>query len=284
MRVEIGDWSATCGVHIGHHHASKGLNCQDAVALNAWEWLDTPYICGIVCDGCGGAHEDLQKIGLSGHSEVGANLMADMMMRYVISATQRTPDLDEILDALFDTAKRFISTALWTCNSPEEAALVIQRYWLTTINGFIMNGKELKTFHCGDGVIVVNGGPTRIETCVIDEGGAPHYLAYACCPLPAKFGITPDVIPSKFSTWRYPLEDVNKVMVASDGFIDHNENKMDMWRQRHPEEELLFDLNGQQWGKKGKFGLKKWMNTRSMRGYFSDDCGIVVAERMPRDS
>lgn len=281
MRVEIGNWTATCAVHIGHHHADKGLNCQDAVALNAWAWLGTQYICGIECDGCGGAHEDLQKIGLSGHSEVGASLLADVMMRYVVSATQRTPDMHEVLAALFDNTKRFIHTALWTCNSPEEMALVIQRYWLATINGFIMNDKELIRFKCGDGVFIARGSGVEDEALVFDEGGAPHYLAYACCPLPKKFGITPEVVPDQFSTWRYPLAGIDKVMVASDGWIDHNENKMDTWKQGHPEEDLPINLGGQQWGRKGRFGLKKWMNTRFARGYFQDDCGIVLAERKP---
>jgi len=69
----------------------------------------------------------------------------------------------------------------------------------------------------------------------------------------------------------------SKLMIASDGFVHHDKHKLEISRQQNPD--LPACLNGQQWGKKGNVGLKKWMNTRHHLGYFADDCFVITAER-----
>ena len=70
------------------------------------------------------------------------------------------------------------------------------------------------------------------------------------------------------SRWRIELEVT---------FTNHTDALL-----RNPE--LPDSLHGQQWGRKGKIGLKLWMNTRSHKGYFKDDCAIITVERKPQDA
>lgn len=271
MRYESDEWSATCGVHVGHHHDTNGQNCQDAVALRMWKSNDKVFICGVVCDGCGGAHEDLKKIGLSGHSEVGANLISDMIVRQLSHSTDKPIDI--ALENLFDSVTRYIDVNMWTHSGPEEMVTSIQQFWLTTINGFIMSEDEGYFFSCGDGCYQIDDSFQEIN-----QQDKPHYIAYACCPVPDRFGVTSDIIPQSFTIVPFDPNKVARIMVATDGFTNHDAQKMDHWRKSN-REELADQLHGQQWGKPGRFGLKKWMNTRYQRGYFNDDCAIVVAER-----
>ena len=103
----------------------------------------------------------------------------------------------------------------------------------------------------------------------------PRYIGYNCLYMPELVGVTADNIPKEFH-WEH-IAPESRVMIASDGFGTNNPDKLAVARKR---EELPDSLEGLQWGKKGQFGLKKWMNSRSDRGYFEDDCFIITAERL----
>lgn len=279
MRYETENWSITDGVHIGHHHQESGQNCQDAVSIRAWESNGKSHVCGVVCDGCGGVHEDLKKIGLSGHSEVGANIIAATITRQLVTISSQTKIIKDAIDILFESVKRYVSLAV-TSDVPvsvdfrEEIVLTIQRFWLSTILGFYMNGDEGCIFSCGDGCYQLNGSFEQI-----DQNDAPTYLAYACCPDPERFNLKPEFIPKTFNIIPFNIKETRQIMIATDGFMNHNVIKMDQWQRDNPNETLSPVLHGDQWGKPGNFGLKKWMNTRFVRGYFEDDCAIVTAEK-----
>jgi hypothetical protein len=131
-------------------------------------------------------------------------------------------------------------------------------------------------FHCGDGVYACDD-----DLHVIDQNNIPRYIAYHCLRNPEEVGVDPEIIPSAFETDELRTDlsgDAQRIMIASDGFDHHNEQKLSLSRQKHPE--LPPSLHGQQWGKTGNFGLKKWMNSRSDKGYFEDDCFIITVERL----
>lgn len=273
MRYTSSQWTTTGAVHIGHHHDSSGQNCQDAAALRIWETAKgKTIVAGVICDGCGGVHDDLKKIGLSGHSEVGANLISDMIVRHL--AFDADKPISWLLESLFSSVKRFIDTALWTRNGVEDMVVALQQFYLTTINGFIMNDEEGYFFSAGDGCYQIND-----KFIDIDQNNNPKYIAYACCPMPEAFGIQNEMIPTEFTLQSFDPRQASKIMVASDGFTNHNPIKMDTWQAANAEI-LPEQLHGEQWGKKGLYGLKKWMNTRYVRGYFDDDCAIITAERI----
>ena len=150
-----------------------------------------------------------------------------------------------------------------------EIATNIKHYWLATIVGFILTDNQNLVFWCGDGIYVIDD-----ELTSIDQNNRPTYIAYNSLHVPDEVGVTLEYIPHNF---EYKLlSSPNKIMIASDGFENHNTDKICTFQEQEPEASL--DLNGQQWNKKGQFGLKKWMNSRSDRGFFEDDCFIITAE------
>lgn len=287
MRVKSKNWSATCGVKAGHYHLYKGVNCQDAAAIVA----GPDMVVGVGCDGCGEGN----------HSELGAIATANFALREVLRLRRSGYGLTQIVEQLFSAIVRFIDMNIFlTCpvETPAEVADFIKHHWLATIMGFIVlddSGVDLNdgnrgiVFWCGDGVFatrhksqsyhlrdVPGVPPDRDNVIPIDQNNAPTYIAYNCVRSPSKVGVQPDNIPRSFSCWEFG-GGITKVMVASDGFDHHNPDKLQAAREK--ESELPDSLHGQQWDKKGQFGLKKWMNSRSDRGYFEDDCFVITAEK-----
>lgn len=266
MRKNSDTWSVTCGVKSGHHHLYKGSNCQDSAviaAVPAHDGLGQITI-GIGCDGCGEGS----------HSEMGAIAIANFALRECLQDHSRQRSPTQILKHLFPAIVRFIDTNVFlTCpgQGVEGVADFIKHHWLATIVGFILTDDENVMFWCGDGAFAINDEGI-IE---IDQNNKPSYIAYNSLFLPEQVGVTNDDIPIDFD--KMTLGPISRVMVASDGFTTFNPDKLARARER---EELPDSLHGQQWGKKGQFGLKKWMNSRSDRGYFDDDCFIITAEKI----
>ena len=265
MKRETKSWAVTGAVKIGHHHHQKGDNCQDAVALaSVTDPAGTNWLFGIVCDGCGGVE--------NGRNEVGATLLADFCMRELVSYTLEERGVYYSIEYLFRSIQRYIEVNLWPTRTAREIAGHIEKYWLSTILGFAMHDEFGMIFYAGDGIHVIGDSITRIE-----QNNQPHYLAYRCIPIPSQFGVSADLIPGYFMIDEFNPKEINRLMIATDGFENHNELKLANARKTDPE--LPPQLHGQQWGKKGQTGLKRWMNSRSDRGYFDDDCAIVVVER-----
>lgn len=270
MRSNSNSWSVTCGVKTGHYHLYKGANCQDAAVIAALpEYAGRKEIAiGIGCDGCGEGQ----------HSEMGALALANFALTECLKYHLCFRSPREMLQHLFPAIIRFIDTNV-SWNGPHfsdatmDAAHIaefIKHYWLATMMGFILTEEEGVLFWCGDGTYAIDDD----RTTYIDQENAPHYIAYNCLYMPERVGVTKADIPGQFS-WM-DITPQKRVMIASDGFAAHNEDKLVAARHK---EELSDSLEGQQWGKRGQFGLKKWMNARSDRGYFDDDCFIITAER-----
>ncbi len=269
MRVISKNWTATCGVKAGHYHLYKGANCQDAAAIVA----GPDMVVGVGCDGCGEGN----------HSELGAIATANFALREILRLRRSGYELQKIVEQLFPAIVRFIDMNIYlTCpvETPAEVADFIKHHWLATIVGFIMldepeGDKSGMFFWCGDGVVSTWSDGVDVPE-IIDQDNVPTYIAYNCVRSPSEVGVMPHHIPKEFSS--APIAEwLTKIAVASDGFVHHNPDKLQAAREK--ESDLSDDLHGQQWGKKGKFGLKKWMNSRSDRGFFEDDCFIITAEK-----
>lgn len=250
-------WKLSSGVHIGHSHHRAYQNCQDAVSMSSWSHQQK-YWAGIVCDGCGGTHLDLKQYGLIGRSEVGANLLSFRLLQELIFKTKQLEHLGCSLDKIFKeisySAFHLIMRSI-DCMRNEDSILNLQQFWLSTILGFIMTDKEGYIFSCGDGVYQID---EQIQ--VIDQHGTPDYIAYKCFPSEKVKDVNLQIV-------SFDPVNVNRIMVATDGFVDHAKFDKD----------ALFD---QQWEKTGQYGLKKWMNSHFDKGYFNDDCAIVLAEKV----
>ncbi len=261
MRVDSEHWTVAEAVIIGHAHKYSGRNCQDAAGM-----VVHPHLAiGVGCDGCG---EGM-------HSEMGALNLSNFVLHEATQLHLSGFTIAGIVDRLFPSVIRFIDINVsLSCpdKSTKSVANYIKEYWLATIRGFLVdNDGNGLFFWSGDGVRADDNG--LIET---EEDNKPRYIAYNCVYNPTLVGVTDDVTPKEFGQEK--IVGATKVMVASDGFNNHNMITLGDPQMKHPE--LTDNLDGQQWGKKGNFGLKKWMNTRSNFGYFDDDCFIVTAEKI----
>ncbi len=256
MRINSDQWSITSAVKTGHDHLYSDRNCQDAEKIAAGPSIAI----GISCDGCGeGDHSEMGAISL-------ANFGVSELVRFHHTG-QYTPTM--MVQSLFKSIVRYIDfQVMMTCRdmASVQIAHFIKHHWLATIMGMIIPNEEQKiVFWCGDGVYAFGD-----ETVILDQDNTPTYIAYNCIDVPLGVGVTPEVTPSNFQYAVLP-DDVTRVMIASDGF-DHHTDKVEK------------PLHGEQWEKKGKVGLKKWMNTRHKVGYFADDCAIVTAEKRVIDA
>ena len=277
MRQDTTTWTVQHGVKMGHYHRDKFGNCQDAAGVfirNSPSPMQPPdlrdkfgeWVGGFIADGCGEGQ----------HSEVGANQAARMAIRQMHHLMMQGYPPATIPDLLFSDILRYINgnvtdNCLNTYDYGERAELIAD-YWLFTALGVIMSGDQGVIFHAGDGVYSIDDDMT-----VLDQNNAPTYPGYACIQDPARFGVAEQFIPKRFTTVTFNPNEIDRVMIASDGFTNHTDAML-----RDPE--LPDSLHGQQWGRKGKIGLKLWMNTRSNKGYFNDDCAIITVERKPPDA
>ncbi len=268
MRINTDNWSVSSAVKTGHHHLYKGSNCQDAADFFATDEM----IAGIGCDGCGEGN----------YTEVGARMICNFALSEISRLHRMGVNPPKIVTTLFGSITRFIDMQVHLAcpiEDPQQIAYYVKHHWLATIMGLIIT-KDYDgiVFWCGDGIYEVGDSyQTHHE---IDQQNVPNYIAYHCLRHPEEVGVDTDIIPTAFekdSLCTYSGGGDKKVMIASDGFNHHNEQKIQISMQKHPE--LTPDLYNQQWGKKGNFGLKKWMNSRSDKGYFEDDCFIITAER-----
>lgn len=278
MRLETHNWTVSGASKIGHAHKFSGTNRQDAYSL----CVNPKLIAAYISDGCSVAGVNTDQV----HTEVGANLLvrrAGIFTQFLLNkglGANYGWSIPLIVDELFHELKSLIelNTSLMS-SGDEERAFFLRDYFSATFLGVMIeledNGdmKDGWVFRTGDGIIECHPGIPYLESNVfkIDQGNCPDYLAHACLHNPEKFGVTRDKIPRGFTRHQLP-KDCTKLMIATDGFDHHNTLKLGL-NKANP------SLFGEQWDKKGQFGLSKWMNARQLQGYFDDDVTVVTVER-----
>ena len=118
-----------------------------------------------------------------------------------------------------------------------------------TILGFVMDKTKLYIFNYGDGIYIVNDVVEQI-----DYDNVPPYIGYV------PFGIVD--APDQFTVREYPLEDVDKFAICSDGFeVNHVEK---LWEHDNP------------------LGLTRELRKLRLqnKAVFSDDCTVIAVDNI----
>lgn len=273
MRIETTKWTVSGASKIGHAHRFKDSNCQDAYAFTVEQ--EPERVIAFVSDGCSEGE----------HSEVGAKLLTRFAVRETKLLFSRGYTLNEVIQNLFSNVLSFINlnTQLICGDDPVERALYLKHYFSATLLGAILTPDEGEVFYAGDGVFSaelenpeLNPDATFWGHVKIQQNDLPTYLAYHCVIDPERFKVSKRVIPVAFTRHKIDPSNLKSLMIATDGFDNHNETKLSIHEKEKP---LPRSLHGEIWGKKGQFGLAKWMTVKSSQGYFEDDCAIVTVER-----
>ena len=274
MRITTDQWIISGGAKMGFDHLASRTNCHDAFSVK----VINPYIVGVICDGCGSG----------AHSEVGANLMAQYTTNLLADAIYNRwmPDIPRIAPMLFRHLIKFVQRNISegiTSSDPLSEAAFINDYWLCTILGFIIAPEKTLIFYAGDGSYRVND----IEQVIVSPNNAPQYLAYNCV---SNDELLTDlsVIPKQFETETFMTNGINRLMIASDGFLTDRkwvrefDSRRGTWGVKNDDDGnplLLSPIQGQQWGLRGETGINRFLNQKADMGYFTDDVALITVER-----
>jgi len=201
----------------------ENVNNQDAARII----LGDNFIIGVVCDGCGGTHRDLEEFTHSSN-EVGAKLLSYLVSERAKRLVQVAHEWDdrmflhrlseEILSALETVAVLF-------CGDNEVARDHFTFDFLaTTVLGFVVTAEKFMVFHSGDGVIAVNGEIQSLE----DQQGVylARALAWRLCP--GKY--TGPIREAQLNLFRSGRTDeLRSILVATDGMWEAISQSKPAW-------------------------------------------------------
>jgi protein phosphatase 2C-like protein len=154
---------AVGGATQNHWDAAESQNSQDALAIV----IESNVIVGVVTDGCTGTHPDIENSSNSSN-EVGAKLIAYLVSRAAMTMALAKPSLsaETFVDRLSKTLHRKLSGTLRLLVGSNVLAseLFTFDFLMATILGFVVTEKQFIIFHCGDGVIALNGEVHDLES------------------------------------------------------------------------------------------------------------------------
>jgi hypothetical protein len=187
-------FEVAAGSVLGREHAAAGRNNQDAFC-----WLSAPGLTlGVVSDGCGSGR----------HSELGARLGA----RLAVESLRREAARLALLPAeeVLETVRRALLAELERLARGLGGRLeqVVADYLLFTLVGAAITESDAVVFCLGDGVAALNGRTALLAL----PDNAPPYLAYALT--------RPSDAPRFRILWRLPAEQVDSILLGSDGVAD----------------------------------------------------------------
>jgi serine/threonine protein phosphatase PrpC len=155
----------------GTQHAADNQNNQDACYIVVTD----KFIVGILCDGCSSTHDELSDE--FSNNEVGAKLIALMAGNAArdLLDNGECENPDAFLKALSERALGRLSQVVELCAGPDlrSQQIFVQDFLMTTVLGIVITPARVTIFHCGDGVISMNGQISLIE----DSGS--YFLAEA---------------------------------------------------------------------------------------------------------
>lgn len=226
-----------CGQIIGIEHRLRQTNCQDSHALIQHDQTTI----AIICDGCSEGS----------HSEVGARLGAAYLAPTAARLLAEGVALAALPGQLHGAALRFLED-LTALMQPAHRAEFIRQHLLFTVVGAIVQADEAIVFYAGDGLIVLDD-----QTCLIDQGNQPSYLAYHLIPDALEVGFR---LALGFEVLR-PGAGWRQIAIGSDGFTP--ELLPLVWGLTHPR------------GLQRK--LNFWGNEERR---FRDDATLITLERL----
>lgn len=249
----------------GREHERLNKNNQDGVLAKKVQIGEKTYLVGIVCDGCSG--------GVT--SEVGALLSPVFLYDKIVTMLVLGTEVTQVPSVLFPQYVGFLRgiQGLTISGNMEQLVDFVAQFLLCTVIGFVMDDKEVVFFLPGrgesqvtvDGVIVVNE-----EVLSPDLENAPGYPGYVLVPPRAfKSPRHRETIPSQFTSIAFPLKDVQRFAITTDGFAQELKKQGDAYLQHL-------------WGYEHNPELQYWVNGESAdEKRFTDDVSIVSVERVP---
>jgi hypothetical protein len=238
------------GKVVGRDHLLDGRNCQDALYQLAFEINGSPYVVGVVSDGCGEGQ----------HSEIGAKLAAPFLcyaarhalIRQAESGKLSTGALTDDLPAtLFEQLRRFLQLMLDSYAFDEQEGLrFIHDHLLFTVIGFVITPGLTQVFAWGDGLILLND---TLYCCEREQ--APAYPGYQ---------LVAGQEAGSYVSHQLPTPELRHLAIGSDAWIE--------------EQELLKHI----WERPAPIGLQLLMNTWSDARHFRDDASMITVEQIGR--
>jgi hypothetical protein len=213
---------------LGRAHLARHEGGQDAFALRTGQTAEgRSFHVGVVADGCGSAV----------HSVVGAKLLVAVAAREAATL---------LAEPLLAACRRALLGVVAAVAAGEESTRpFVESHLLATLLVLATDGETTTVFGRGDGLVVFGD-----EVHVLDEGGAPRYLAY-------------DLFAPPTAPFVWTVHADQRVLIASDGLDgDHALGAF---------------------GHQGR-ALSRWLNVLAERAPLTDDATVIVAENdsLPR--
>ena len=217
---------------VGRSHLFRETNAQDAFAIAQ---ATPPSTCGVgvVCDGCGAEPR----------SEIGAVLLSSAIAAAALERIARGEGAGAAARAAGADALGILAR-IAAATAGRDVDAFVRAHLLTTLLVLVDDGATLAVATWGDGVVAFDD-----ERIVIDEGGAPRYLAYAL--------LDGEVAPPPSFAREAASAAVRRAAIASDG--------------------LTPALVGGCFGHRGR-GLQRYLNVQARSAALDDDATIIVRE------
>lgn len=214
---------------VGRAHLARHEGGQDAVATRSGLTAEgRPFAVAAVADGCGSAPM----------SQVGAALLVAVATREAATLLAAgVPTAGLVAPVLAAARRALLGVAALTA---DDLRAFVERHLLATLLVTADDGLTTTCFARGDGLFVIDD-----DVRVLDEDGAPSYLAYDLFAAPtAPFAIT--------------RSSAQRVLAATDG--------------------LLPEHAAGAFGHRGR-GLSRWLNVLADKAPLADDATVAVLER-----
>lgn len=240
MDTSIVSWSVVGGSvpgaeHLGRNDLVKGRNNQDAYT---WSAFGANSLVAIVCDGCGGSpRKDEQNLWGYKHSEVGAKIGAQLLLRAITSRGAQIESLN--WDAQTQSAPAALTTVLEEARVETlvhlrqlaQAMTVPGKSFTQTVNDFflfttvlaIITPECTAVFAIGDGVCAIN---EEVVSLGPFPGNMPPYLSYSLVDT-VEFKHQSELLRFRLIAAK-PSSEVLSVLIGSDGLIE-----LDQVQHRH---------------------------------------------------
>jgi hypothetical protein len=222
---------------VGRGHLARHEGGQDACAIRRGTTREgRSFHVGVVADGCGSA----------AHSVVGAKLLVAAAARETATLLAAGVSTAGLVEPVLAACRRALLGVVAAVAAGEESTRpFVESHLLATLLVLATDGDTTTVFGRGDGLVVFGD-----QVLVLDEGGAPTYLAY-------------DLFAPPTAPFVHTVEADQRVLIASDGLAE--------------------DHALEAFGHRGR-GLSRWLNVLAESAPLTDDATVIVAENdsLPR--
>lgn len=144
----------------GTSHSSEGCNNQDAMSL----FINKEAIIGVLCDGCSSG-SDIMALNPWSFAENGAQLLSILVGRH-IQELWRGQDFSELAAEISQYCLADLKSLLnlLAGNRPDLREHLLQQIFMATILAVLITPEKYCVFHCGDGLVAINGKFTELNS------------------------------------------------------------------------------------------------------------------------